>query len=134
MRISPIERIAAVALVAEAGGIAALVGWEIVALVSADTTSIVNSLALIVLTAIAAVALVAFAVAVWRDRSWGRSGGIVAQLLILAVALGAATGPAPNASLAILLAAIGAVGLIVLIGAARAAGRRAASVEPEELA
>ena len=44
------------------------------------------------LTAVGAAAVLAFAVAIWRGQSWGRSGGIVTQLLILAVALGAVTG------------------------------------------
>ncbi len=42
----------------------------------------------------------AFAVGIWRGWSWGRSGGIVTQLLIIAVAIGAMTGacaePAPR--------------------------------------
>ena len=56
-------------------------------MVTGDTDDAVSSIALIVLTAIGAVALAAFALAVWRGHSWGRSGGIVSQLLVIAVAL-----------------------------------------------
>ncbi len=119
------ERIAAAVLALEAVAVFVLAGWEIVALVSGDTDDAVSSVALIVLTVIGAVALVGFAVAVFRGQSWGRSGGIVAQLLILAVALGAITGPTPSPQTALWTALPAVVGLVALFAAVRAAaGRR----------
>lgn len=124
MSITPVERIAAVLLGLEGVTLFGFAGWELVALVSGDLESLSSSIALIVLTVLGACAVVAFAVAVWRGASWGRSGGIVAQLLVLAVALGAISGPDPQPGSALMIAAPAIVGLGLLIAAARAAARR----------
>ena len=124
MRTRPVERFAAVALGVEGAGLFALAGWEIVALVSGDTDSVASSIALIVLTVVGAVAVVAFGVAVWRGSSWGRSGGIVTQLLALAVAFGALTGGDPQPAVAAALALPAVIVLLALVASARAAGRR----------
>jgi len=121
MGISLVERLAGAVLAAEAIALLAVIGWEIVALVEGDTIDVPSSVALIVLTAVGALALAAFAVSVWRRVSWGRSGGIVAQLLILAVALGAATGQYADAGTAVLLAVPGVVGFVLLLAASRRA-------------
>lgn len=118
------ERIGSAILALEALAVLVVTGWEIVALITGDTDDPVSSIALIVLTAIGAVALVAFAVAVWRGHSWGRSGGIVSQLLILAVALGAITGPTPSVSTALVTAIPAAIGLVALVVAARTVAAR----------
>lgn len=118
------ERVGSAILGIEALAVLVLTGWEIVALVTGDTDDAVSSIALIVLTAVGAAALVAFAVAVWRGQSWGRSGGIVSQLLILAVALGAITGPSPSVPTAVGAAVPGVIGLIALFLAARGAAAR----------
>jgi hypothetical protein len=118
MRTSASGYAASIVVGIEGIGIAALVVWQILALVAGDTGSLASSIALVVLTAVGAVAVLAFAVAIWRDRSWGRSGGIVTQVLILAVALGAATGAyaEPTSAPAI-------VALVLLVFAVHAAGR-----------
>lgn len=121
MGISLVERLAGAVLAAEAIALLAVLGWEIVALVDGDTIDVPSSVALIVLTAVGAFALAAFAVSVWRRVSWGRSGGIVAQLLILAVALGAATGQYADAGTAVLLAVPSVVGFGLLLAATRRA-------------
>jgi len=131
MSISAPERFAAGILGVEAVALLAVAGWEVVALVGGDTDAVVSSLALIVLTVIGAIAVAAFAVAVSRGRSWGRSGGIVTQLLMLAVAIGAVTGPAPSVPLALVLTVPAVVGLVALIGAARRAGGRPSVDDPE---
>lgn len=115
-------RAAAVVVALEGAGLVALTVWQIGALFAGDTASIESSLALMVLTAVGAVALVAFAVAIWRDLSWGRSGGIVTQLLLLAVALGAATGAYAEPGVALVLAAPAIVALVLLVIAVRRAG------------
>ena len=66
--------------------------------------------------------IAAFGVATVRGRSWGRSGGIVTQLLMLAVALGAVTGPAPAYGFALAVALPAVVGLVLLFTAVRRAG------------
>jgi hypothetical protein len=124
MRITVIERVAAVYLAIEAIGVLVLTGWELVALLRGDTAAVSSSIALLVLTVVAAFALFAFAVVVWRGGSWGRSGGIVAQLLILAVAGGTLTGPDAAPATAAAIAAPGVLGFVLLVAASRAAGPR----------
>ena len=102
------DRLSAVLLGLEALALLVVAGWEIVALV--------------VLTAVGAAAVAAFGVATVRGRSWGRSGGIVTQLLMLAVALGAVTGPAPAYGFALAVALPAVVGLVLLFTAVRRAG------------
>ncbi|WP_228484521.1 histidine kinase [Microbacterium cremeum] len=112
-------RLAAVLVALEGLGLVALVAWQITALVTGDTGSLESALALLVLTLVGAAAVLAFAVAVWLGQSWGRSGGIVTQLLVLAVALGAATGAFAVPSVAIGLAVPALVALVLLVLAAR---------------
>ena len=116
-------RTAAVVVALEGAGLVALTVWQVEALFAGDTASMASSLALAVLTAVGAIAVVAFAVAIWRDQSWGRSGGIVTQLLLLAVALGAVTGAYAAPSVAWILAVPALVALVLLVIAVRGAGR-----------
>lgn len=125
----PSARIAAVLLALEAAAIIALVLWQVAALAAGDTESLESAIALVVLTAVGAVAVLAFAVATWRGQSWGCSGGIVVQLLILAVALGAVTGAYADAAAGLGLAVPAIVTLVVLVIAVRAAGRGGAASE-----
>ncbi|MCW3493807.1 histidine kinase [Microbacterium sp. SSM24] len=123
MRTNRIGRVAAVLVGLEGAGLVALAVWQIFAIVAGDTASIDSALALIVLTAVGAAAVIAFAIAIWRGRSWGRSGAIVTQLLILAVALGAATGAYAEPEVALAIAAPAVVTLVLLVLAVREAGR-----------
>ncbi len=125
MRTNWIGRVAAVVVGLEGLGLVALTIWQIIAVVSGDTASIDSAVALIVLSAVGAAAVVAFAVAIWRGRSWGRSGAIVTQLLILAVALGAATGAYAEPTVALVIAAPAVIALVLLVLAVREAGREA---------
>ncbi|WP_127472775.1 histidine kinase [Microbacterium sulfonylureivorans] len=125
MRTNTFGRVAAVLVGLEGLGLVALAIWQVVALASGDTASIESALALVVLTVVGAAAVLAFAVAIWHGRSWGRSGGIVAQLLILAVALGAATGAYAEPLSALVLAVPAVVVLVLLVLAVREAGRHA---------
>ncbi|MFS0793257.1 histidine kinase [Microbacterium sp. 1P10AE] len=120
----PVRLLAALVLGLEAIGVLALAGWQVVALLGGDTDSVVSSIALIVLTVIGAAAVGAFAVATARDVSAGRSGGIVTQLLILSVAIGAVTGEWAAPGVALLIAAPAVVGLVLLVLAVRAAAPR----------
>ncbi|QIG38268.1 histidine kinase [Microbacterium sp. 4R-513] len=119
MRTNPAARVAAVLVGLEALGLFAVVAWQIAALAGGDTDSATSAIALIVLTAAGAVLLAAFAIAVWRGQSWGRSGGIVAQVLILAVALGAAMGAYAHPLTGLALAVPAVVTLVFLVLAAR---------------
>lgn len=125
MRTHFAARAAAILLALEALAIGGLVGWQVRALIVGDTDSLESAIALVVLTAVGAVAVLAFAVVTWRGQSWGRSGGIVTQLLILAVALGAVTGAYAEPTAGLLLAVPAIVTLVLLVIAVRAAGRDA---------
>jgi hypothetical protein len=126
------QRLAAGILVLEGLALLLVGGWEVVALVGGDTDAAVSSIALIVLTVVGAAAVMAFGVAVSRGQSWGRSGGIVTQLLMLAVAIGAVTGPAPSVGFALLLAVPAVAGLVVLFTAVRRAAARRMAEAPGE--
>lgn len=126
-----IARVAAALLALEALGVLALAAWQVVALAGADTADPVTAVALIVLTIVGAAAVGAFAAAVWAGRSWGRSGGIVTQLLILAVALGAVTGEHPHLGVALALAMPALGGLVLLFLAARDAHAAEETPTPE---
>lgn len=125
MRTNVSGRVAAVLVALEGLGLLALVVWQIVAIVRGDTDSIESAVALVVLTLVGAAAVLAFGVATWRGQSWGRSGSVVTQLLILAVALGAATGAFAAPALALVIAIPALIVLALLVLAVRAAGREA---------
>lgn len=128
MRTRTIRIAAALIVGLEGVGLVVLAVWQIAALVAGDAASVVSSLALLVLTAVGAAGVLAFAAAILRGRSWGRSGGIVLQVLILAVALGAATGAYAHPVIGLAIAVPAVVALVLLALDARSAGR-AASVE-----
>ncbi|WP_322409561.1 histidine kinase [Microbacterium invictum] len=118
------HRIAGFLLALEGLGLLILVAWQIAALIGGDTGILATALALLVLTLVGAAIVLVFAGATWRRVSWGRSGGIVTQLLILAVALGAATGAYAQPISALLLALPAVVVLATLIWATRTSAPR----------
>ena len=115
-------RAAAAIVGLEGVAVAVLVVVQVLALFGGGADDVSSGIALTALTAVGAVALVGFAVAIARGQSWGRSGGIVAQLLILAVALGAVTGAYAHPLVALALAAPAALALVLLFVAVRRAG------------
>jgi hypothetical protein len=123
MRTNVVRRTAALVVGLEGAALVTLAVWQIIALASGDTASIESAIALVALTVIGAAAVVVFAAAVWRGLSWGRSGAIVTQVLILAVALGAATGAYAHPSTAAILAVPAVVALVLLVITVRDAGR-----------
>ena len=119
---NPFARIAAGLLALEAVAVIVLLVQQVLALLAGDVDSAESAIALTVLTAVGAAAVAAFAVATWRGQSWGRSGGIVTQALIAAVALGAATGAFAHPVIGLALAAPAIVTFVMLVLAARRAG------------
>jgi hypothetical protein len=120
----PARILAALVLALEAAGVAVLLALQIGALFAGDTASLASALALLVLTLVGVVAIAGFAVATARGRSLGRSGGIVVQVLILAVALGALTGAGADPAIAAAIAAPGIIGGVLLVLAVREAAPR----------
>ncbi|HEX5859676.1 MAG TPA: histidine kinase [Microbacterium sp.] len=121
MRTHPATAVAAVIVGLEGVGLVVLAAWQVLALVTGDIAYAPTAFALLVLTIVGAAAVLAFAVGIARGRSWGRSGAIVTQVLILAVALGAVTGAYAHPLTAAALAAPAIIALAFLIAAARRA-------------
>lgn len=122
MPVSRATRTAAILVAIEAVGVLALAALQVVSLGS-GVASLASAIALLVLTIAGAVAVAAFARAIARGQSWGRSGAVVVQLLIIAVAIGAATGEYAHPGMAFALAVPAAIVFVAVILAARDAGR-----------
>jgi hypothetical protein len=116
----------------EGVAVTVLVVVQVLALFGGDAVDLTSGIALTALTAVGAAALFGFAVAIERGQSWGRSGGIVSQLLVLAVALGAATGAYAHPLIALALAAPAVLALVLLFLAVRRAAADRASSEQNE--
>lgn len=114
-------RTATVILLLEGLAVMALAVWQIVALLGGDIESVSSAIALVVTTVVAGGAVLAFAWGVARNQSWSRSGGIVTQLLVLAVAAGALTGSFGSPVIAAIVAIPALVACVALVGAVRAA-------------
>ena len=92
--------------------------WLAVSLFTAPAASLVSAVALLVLVAIGAVGVCAMAIGILRGQRWARSGGIVVQILLLAVAVGAATGQFAHPSVGLALGVPALVTLVLIIAAA----------------
>ncbi|MFB7843380.1 hypothetical protein [Microbacterium sp. NPDC056052] len=135
MRPSRLTIAAAAVLALEAVALLVVTLMEVFGLSSGAATSLPSALGLIGLSAVGAVGLAALAFAVLRGRSFGRSGGMVVQILAIAVALSALTvRPFPVAFVLALLipGAIGAVLLFLLTRRAGAEARRSADAERQD--
>jgi peptidoglycan/LPS O-acetylase OafA/YrhL len=121
MRHDLLNIIAGGLVVLEAVAVAVLAALQVGAVLAGDTAALETAIALIVLTVVGAVIVGAFGVAVVRGRSWGRSGGIVVQLLVLAVAIGAMTGTYAHPLTGLQLAVPAVIVLVLLFAAARRA-------------
>lgn len=91
MRAPRLALAAAAVLAAEGAVLLVFALIELVGLGAGDASSLPTALALIVLTLLGAAALVAFAIGTLSGRSWARSGGIVFQVLGVALALASLT-------------------------------------------
>lgn len=122
MRRSGPALIAAVVLGLEGLAVTVISLGELFALGAGGASSAVSGIALIALTLLGAAALFAFAFGVLRRASWARSGGIVFQVLGIALAL-AALSIRPVPWLFVLaLGVSGVAGLIALIATVRKDG------------
>ena len=124
MRAPEIALAASAVLAIEAAALVVFAAIELVGLGAGDAASSTTAIALIALTVIGAAALVAFAVGTRTGRSWARSGGVVFQVLAVALALGSLTlQPVPWAFV-LGLAIPGVAGFALLISSARREGER----------
>ncbi|MGB3731456.1 hypothetical protein [Microbacterium sp.] len=115
--------LAAAVLVLEGAALVVIAVLELFALGEGGASSTASGLALIALTLVGAAGLIAFAVGTLRHASWARSGGIVLQVLQIALALAALSSIRPVPWLFVLVLGLaGAVGLVALIATVRREG------------
>lgn len=91
MRSPGLALAASAVLAAEGAALVVFALIELMGLGAGDASSLPTALALIVHTVLGAIALVAFAVGTRKGHSWARSGGVVFQVLAVALALASMT-------------------------------------------
>lgn len=122
MRRSGVALAAAVVLMAEGVALGVVSLLELFALTSGRASSTPAGAALVVLTLIGAAGLVAFGFGVLRGVSWGRSGGILFQVIAIALALSSLSLQPVPWTFTLGLGIAGLVGLVLLILTARREG------------
>ncbi|WP_217184463.1 hypothetical protein [Streptomyces sp. AC495_CC817] len=122
MRAPRLALAAAAVLAAEGAALVVFALIELFGLGAGDAASLPTALALIVLTLIGAAALVAFTIGVRSGRSWARSGGVVFQVLAVALALAALTVQPVQWLFVVAVGLPGVLGFALLIASARAEG------------
>lgn len=119
MRAPGLADAAAAVLALEGAALTVFAAIEFAGLGAGDAASVPTALALIALTLIGAVALFAFAWGTRKGRSLARSGGVVIQVLAVALALAALTLQPVSWPFVLALGVPGAVGFVLLIASAR---------------
>lgn len=114
--------LAAGVLALEGAALVAIALIELFALGAGDASSPASGVALIVLTLLGAAALIAFAAGTLRRASWARSGGILFQVLAIALALAALSIQPPPWLFTVIVGGAGVIGLTLLIAAVRRDG------------
>ena len=127
MRSPRLALAAAAVLAAEGAALTVFALIELLGLGAGDAASLPTALALIVLTLIGAVALFAFAIGTRSGRSWARSGGLVFQVLAVALALASLTVQPISWPFTIGVGLPGALGFVLLLATTRAENERPAS-------
>lgn len=95
-------------------------------LLTQPPASLATALALLALVAVVAIVLGAVLLGIWRGRAWVRAAGVVFQVLLFAIGVGALQGAFANPEWAwplILVAVLGFVLLVVRPTAAWLSGR-----------
>ena len=87
----------------------------IIDLLTQPATSLGTAVALIVVVTLAAVVLGVVLVAVWRGRAWVRSLGVVLQVLVAAIGIGALQGAFAQPGWAWPLILVGGVGFALFV-------------------
>ncbi len=119
MRLHPAGIIAAIIVALEGIAVLALAVTQVIAMTAGDTAEIATAIALLVLTIVMGVGMLAFAWGILRGETWGRSGGIVTQVLVFAVGLGAATGGYAHPGIGFMIMVPAIAGFAAIILAAR---------------
>lgn len=122
MRAPRLALAAATVLALEAVALLVFAVIELAGLGAGDAASLPTALALIVLTLIGAFALIAFAFGTRAGRSWARSGGVVFQVLAVALALASLTIQPVSWVFTLGVGLPGLLGFILLVSSARREG------------
>jgi hypothetical protein len=122
MRRSGPAPLAAGVLVLEGIALTVITLIELFALGSGDASSLASGVALIVLTLLGAVGLFAFAFGTLRHASWARSGGILLQVLAIALALASLSIQPTPWLFALVIGGAGIIGLALLLTVVRREG------------
>lgn len=125
MRSPRLAAAAAAVLALEGAALTVVALVELFGLGAGDAASLPTAIALIVLTLIGAGALFAFAVGTLRGRTWARSGGVVLQVLAVALALASLTVQPVLWTFVLGVGVPAVVGFVLLIASARSE-----SIEP----
>lgn len=129
MRAPRLALAAAAVLALEATALLVFAVIELLGLGAGDAASLPTAIALIVLTLIGVVALFAFAAGTRTGRSWARSGGVVFQVLAIAIALASLTVQPVVWPFVFGLGLPGVLGFGLLIASARAEAPGAGSAD-----
>ncbi len=127
MRAPGLALAAAAVLAAEGAALLVFAVIELAGLGAGDAASLPTALALIVLTLIGAAALIAFAIGTRTGRSWARSGGVVFQVLAVALALASLTLQPISWLFTFAVGLPGLLGFALLIASARREGEQRAA-------
>ncbi|GAA1530163.1 protein-S-isoprenylcysteine O-methyltransferase Ste14 [Microbacterium ginsengiterrae] len=119
MRSSALALTAAAVLALEGAALMVFVVIDLVGLLAGEAASLPTAIALTVLTLIGVVALFAFAAGTARGHTWARSGGVVLQVLALALALASLTVQPVVWAFALGVGVPALAGLVLLIASAR---------------
>ncbi|PRB19257.1 hypothetical protein [Microbacterium sp. MYb62] len=122
MRAPGIALAAAAVLALEAVALLVFGIIELAGLGAGDAASLPTAIALIVLTLIGAAALAAFALGTRAGKSWARSGGVVFQVLAVALALASLTLQPITWMFTLGVGLPGLLGFLLLISSARREG------------
>ena len=122
MRRSGVAVAAAAVLIAEGAALGVVSLLELFALTAGGAASAPAGVALVVLTLVGAAALVAFGIGVLRGVSWGRSGGILFQVLAIALALSSLSLDPVSWAFTLSVGIAGVAGFVLLILTARREG------------
>lgn len=119
MRSPRLAAAAAAVLALEGAALTAVALVELFGLGAGEAASLPTAIALIVLTLIGAAALFAFALGTRRGRTWARSGGVVLQVLAVALALASLTVQPVLWAFVLGVGLPAIVGFVLLIASAR---------------
>jgi hypothetical protein len=87
----------------------------LVEVLTVPPASLATALALVVLAALTAVVLGAVLVGLWRGRAWVRAAGVVFQVLLFAIGVGALQGALAQPGWGWPLVIVGVVGFVLVV-------------------